>query len=107
MIRELAKRNGVMGINYAAGFLAEHETMDGRSKVEDMVKHILYIRDLVGIDYVGLGSDFDGIPQNLELKDASYMPMLYDALKDAGLSEEDIEKVFYKNVLRVFKDVLK
>ena len=107
MIRELAKRNGVMGINYAAGFLAEHETMDGRSKVEDMVKHILYIRDLVGIDYVGLGSDFDGIPQNLELKDASYMPMLYDALKDAGLSEEEIEKVFYKNVLRVFKDVLK
>ncbi len=107
MIKELAQRKGVMGINFAAGFLKKNETMDGYSCVSDMVQHILYVRDLVGIDYVGLGSDFDGIPQNLELKDASYMSLLYEGLKNAGLSEEDIEKVFYKNVLRVIKDVLK
>lgn len=72
-----------------------------------MVEHILYVKNLVGIDYVGLGTDFDGIPQNLEIKDASYMPLLYTAMQEAGLSEEDIEKVFYKNVLRVYKEVLK
>jgi len=53
-----------------------------------------------------LGSDFDGISQNLEIKDASMMPMLKDALFDAGLTEEEIEKVFYKNVLRVYQEIL-
>ena len=71
-----------------------------------MVKHILYIKNLVGIDYVGLGSDFDGISQDLEIKDASMMPMLKDALFDAGLTKEEIEKVFYKNVLRVYQEIL-
>ncbi|WP_278463300.1 membrane dipeptidase, partial [Thomasclavelia spiroformis] len=66
----------------------------------------LYVKNLVGIDYVGLGSDFDGISQNLEIKDASMMPMLKDALFDAGLTEEEIEKVFYKNVLRVYQEIL-
>ena len=61
---------------------------------------------LAGIDCIGLGSDFDGIPQNLEIKDASYMPMLYQALQNAGFHEDDIEKIFYKNVLRVYKNVL-
>ena len=72
-----------------------------------MVKHILYIKDLAGIDCIGLGSDFDGISQNLEIKNASYLPQLEQALKDAGLTTEEIEKVFYKNVLRVYREVLK
>ena len=72
-----------------------------------MVKHIQHIVEVGGIDCVGLGSDFDGIEQNLEMKDASYLPQLAQALKDAGFSEEDIEKIFYKNVLRVFKEVTK
>lgn len=104
MIIQLAKRGGVMGINFAADFLDEHDHM---SRVSSMVKHIEYIRDLAGIDCIGLGSDFDGIDQNLEIKNASYMPMLYHALQEAHFSEEDIEKIFYKNVLRVYKTVLK
>lgn len=107
MIIQLAKRGGVMGINYAADFLAENNNQpDFMSRVEDMVKHIKYIKNLVGIDYVGLGSDFDGIAQNLEIKDASMMSLLVDKMRENGFSEEEIEKVFYKNVLRVFKAVL-
>ena len=60
----------------------------------------------MGIDYVGLGSDFDGIDQNLELADASMMPQLAAALQEAGFSENEIEKVFYKNVLRVYSLIL-
>lgn len=60
----------------------------------------------MGIDYVGLGSDFDGIDQNLELADASMMPQLAAALQEAGFSENEIEKVFYKNVLRVYSQIL-
>lgn len=104
MIKELAKRGGVMGINFASDFLNEKADM---SYVSDMVKHIMHIREIAGIDCIGLGTDFDGIPQNLELKDASYMTLLYDALKESGFSEEEIEKIFYKNVLRVYQTVLK
>lgn len=106
MIVKLAQRGGVMGINFAADFLDENDQQDALSKISSMVKHIIYIRDLAGIDCIGLGSDFDGIPQNLEIKDASYMPMLYQALQNAGFHEDDIEKIFYKNVLRVYKNVL-
>lgn len=106
MIKELAKRNGVMGINFCGDFLRESFAGGVRSCIKDIVKHILYVKDLVGIEYVGLGSDFDGIDQNLELKDASMMPLLKKALIDAGLSEEEIEKVFYKNVLRVYREIL-
>ena len=60
-----------------------------------------------GIDCIGLGSDFDGIGSKLEMKDASGYQMLYGALIEAGLSIEEIEKIFYKNVLRVYKAVLK
>ncbi len=104
MILKLKERGGVMGINFAAGFLSE-ETK--RSRIDDMVKHILYIKDLAGIEVIGLGSDFDGIPQNLELKDASMMPLLVDALKEAGLSHQEIECICYKNVLNLYKKVLK
>ena len=41
-----------------------------------MKKHIDYLKDLIGIDHIALGSDFDGIEGNLEIKDASYLPLL-------------------------------
>ena len=107
MIIQLAKRGGVMGINFAADFLDYNEEENALSKVESMVKHIEYIKNLAGIDVIGLGSDFDGIPQNLELKDCSYMPLLEKALYEHGFSKEEVEKIFYKNVLRVYKEVLK
>lgn len=108
MILKLADRGGVMGINFAGDFLEESDSEDRvRSKISNMVKHIRYIVDLAGIECVGLGSDFDGIYQDLELDNASKMPELEQALRKDGFSEEDIEKIFYKNVLRVYKEVLK
>lgn len=106
MIRQLAKRNGVMGINFCGDFLKPSKEGGMRSCIEDMVKHILYIKNLVGIDFIGLGTDFDGISQDLELQDASMMPMLQAALAKAGLTNEEIEKVFYKNVLRLYQKII-
>lgn len=106
MMKELAQHQGVMGINYAADFLRENHEEKALSRIEDIVQHILYIKNLVGIDFIGLGSDFDGIPPYLELKNASYLPQLEKALRKVGLSQEDIEKIFYKNVLRVYQQVL-
>ena len=106
MILKLASCGGVMGMNYAADFLTENDEEKCLSKIYDIVKHILYIKNLAGIDCIGLGSDFDGIPPYLELKDASYLPKLEQALKEAGLSSLEIEKIFFKNVLRVYQDIL-
>ena len=106
MILKLASRGGVMGINFCSDFLTTEGTHQ-TSYVKDMVQHILYIKNLAGIDCIGLGSDFDGIGSKLEMKDASGYQMLYGALIEAGLSIEEIEKIFYKNVLRVYKAVLK
>lgn len=107
MIIKLAERGGVMGINFCGDFLKQSETGGERSEIQDMVKHILYIKKLAGIDCIGLGTDFDGIAPNLEISDASMMPLLKEALEKAGLSEEEIEKIFYRNVLRVYQEVLK
>jgi membrane dipeptidase len=107
MIVALAMRSGVMGINYCGDFLLETEEGNAPSRVEDMVEHIQHIVSVGGIDCVGLGSDFDGIDSNLELVDASYLPQLEKALQVAGFTTVEIEKIFYKNVLRVYQEVLK
>ena len=106
MILELAKRGGVMGLNFCGDFLALHDEPNGPSCIADMVEQICYIRDLAGIDVIGLGTDFDGISSVLEIEDASQMSKLKEALEKAGFTQEEIEKIFYKNVLRVYKACL-
>lgn len=107
MIIALAKRGGVMGINYCGDFLLPTDNGGAKSYVKDMVKHIQHIVSVGGIDCVGLGSDFDGIDPNLEMNDASKLPMLEKALQEVGFTQEEIAKIFYKNVLRVYKEILK
>ena len=105
MLLKLKENRGVVGINYCHAFVKEDESI---STAKDLVNHINHIRDLIGIDYIGLGSDFDGISnENIEIKDASMMGLLIDELRLQGYSEEDIDKICYKNVLRVFKENFK
>lgn len=106
MIKALAERGGVMGMNFCTAFLNEDFDKPDM-KVADIVNHINYIKDLVGIDYIALGTDFDGIGGDLEISDFSEMGKLFDALKLEGYSEEEMEKIAYKNALRVFNKVLK
>jgi membrane dipeptidase len=72
-----------------------------------VVEHIKYIKDKIGIDNIALGSDFDGISTDLGLNSADQMPTLIQALDRSGFTIEEIEKVSYKNALRVFKTCLK
>lgn len=107
MIRALAERGGVMGINYYACFLRDFGPDEKPvSRLSDMVEHMKHIRGIGGIGCMGLGSDFDGIDGELEMGDAGKLPMLGDAMKKAGFTTSEIEAVFYKNVLRVYKEIL-
>lgn len=107
MIQALHDRGGVMGINFCGDFLEEHASPNGPSRVDAMVRHIRYIKEIAGIDCIGLGTDFDGIQSKLEIPDASYMHILEQALYENGFTQEEVEKIFYKNVLRVYKEILK
>ena len=110
MIRALAERGGVMGINYCAAFLndSQRDAKDGgESFVSDMIRHIRHIRNVGGIECIGLGSDFDGIGGKLELGSPADLHLLEEALYREGFKEEEIEKIFWKNVFRLYRDVWK
>lgn len=103
MISKLSERGGVMGMNFFPVFLGEEKDAGTTSAI---VRHILHIRNVGGYECIGLGSDFDGIPGHDELKDSSCMPLLAEALKKEGLANNEIEAIFYKNVLRIYKELL-
>lgn len=75
--------------------------------VSKVVDHIDHVVNLVGIDYVGLGSDFDGVGDTLPegLKDASMYPNIIAELMKRGYSLDDIEKICYKNFFRVWNEI--
>ncbi|WP_436513438.1 dipeptidase [Clostridium thermobutyricum] len=99
MIKALGNKGGITGINFCSDFVADSEI----TKVKGLVRHMSHIRNKGGIDILALGSDFDGIENEVEVKDCSYMGILIDEMKKEGFTVNDIEKVFYKNAMRIFK----
>lgn len=89
---------------YAAEYAAANNPFPTVQRVAD---HIDHVKDLVGIDHIGLGSDFDGVGDTLPtgLKDVSMFPNLIAELLKRGYSREDIEKICYKNIFRVWNAV--
>lgn len=97
----IKENGGVVGVVLYTGFLSYKEDV----YIKDYVDHIDYIVDLIGIDYVAFGSDFDGAQMPKDLKDASELGKIISELEKRGYRDEDIEKIKYKNIFRVFKDV--
>ena len=106
MIRTMAERGGVMGINYCPVFLDDRED-GGTSRISAMVRHIKHIRNVGGIECIGLGSDFDGISGTLEIDSPSAVHLLEEALYRNGFTQTEVETIFYRNVLRLYGDVWK
>ena len=77
--------------------------------VELVADHIDHVVKLVGVNHVGFGSDYDGVGDSLPtgLKDVAAYPNLIYVLLKRGYSEEDIAKICYKNVFRVWEEVQK
>jgi membrane dipeptidase len=97
-LRAVADKGGVVGVIFCPKFLGG----DGLAPVVAHMKHIL---DVVGEDVPALGSDWDGfIVPTQELKDPLGLPLLTDALLEAGISETVIGKILRENVMRVLRD---
>ena len=109
MIRGIGEKGGVMGVNYFTEFLRDKEKFGDpmKTSLDDMVAHIRRIIRVGGIDSVGLGSDFDGAAVSMEITNAGDMQLLAARLEKEGFSTEEIEKIFYKNVFRVYREILK
>ncbi len=77
-----------------------------RPTLADVADHIDHIRNLIGIDYIGLGGDYDGMPPGpVGLEDVSTYPALLKELLRRGYSDADIAKIAGRNILRVMQDV--
>jgi membrane dipeptidase len=90
---------------YVDKYTEEHPI--GDADISDVVAHIDHVVKLVGINHVGLGSDFDGVGDNLPvgLKDVSCYPNLIYELLKKGYTEQDIEKICSANFLRAWSKV--
>jgi membrane dipeptidase len=74
-------------------------------QMDEVADHIDHVVKLVGIDYVGIGSDYDGVSNLPEgLTDVSMYPNLIKLLLERGYSEEDIQKIWSGNFLRIWKE---
>ncbi|GAB3056461.1 dipeptidase [Virgibacillus ainsalahensis] len=97
----LAENGGVIGIVFYPEFLSN----DGQADISDVVDHIDYAVDLIGIDHVALGSDFDGATLPNDMQHASDLDKITEELMERGYSSRDIKKILGRNTLRVLGNV--
>jgi membrane dipeptidase len=92
---------GIVGVNFAVSFLRADGRVDPATPIAEIVRHVDYLADRMGIDHVGLGSDFEGAVVPAELGGAAGLPQLVDALRAAGYDDAAIDKLTHTNWLRV------
>jgi len=101
----LAERDGLVGLNFACGFLREDGRHDADTPLETMVRHLDRLVERLGETRVGLGSDFDGATMPQAIGDAAGLPRLFDALRDHGWDQPLLERVAYRNWLALLRRV--
>ena len=106
MIRALADRGGVIGMNFFAGFTSARSREDGMCYLEDILQHMKHVRNVGGIECLALGSDFDGIGTDVEWQDASGMELLLRGMERSGFTSSECDKITRNNVLRLYRDCL-
>lgn len=102
MIKALAEKGGVQGLNLYPYFL--HES--GNVTVSHMASHLKHMYQVGGEDVVAIGTDFDGFDEGeSDITHIGQMEKLYHALNKSGFTERQLEKFWCKNALRVMKEV--
>ena len=105
-LKKLADKGGVVGTTYVKWFLHE-QGAEGAKTLDYLIPHIKHIKKVVGIEHIAIGSDYDGMDKNIELCDASKVPLLVQRLEREGFSIGEIEKITEQNALRVFRECVR
>ena len=100
-MRALAQKGGVMQVTLYHGFLVK----DGEATIEDALHHLEHAIDIMGIDHVGLGTDFDGDGGIRGLAHSAELTNFTRELMKRGFTREDIQKIWGGNFLRVMQQV--
>ena len=108
MIRMIGEHGGVIGLNLCPSFLTEADREeDCFSSCEALSRHARHIMNVGGKEVLALGSDFDGIrPVNLEMEHAGQVQKLASCMRKNGFTEDEIERIYYRNALRLYREVL-
>jgi membrane dipeptidase len=94
---------GLVGVNFAVSFLRPDGGRDQNTPIDLIVRHVEYLLEHLGEDGVGFGSDFDGAPMPAELGNAAGLQKLVQALRKRGYSQKLVEKLCFRNWLRVLR----
>ncbi|KAG5677304.1 hypothetical protein PVAND_007073 [Polypedilum vanderplanki] len=106
VLQKLKQNNGVIMINFYSAYIA-----NDTATIYDVINHINYVKNFIGVDYVGIGSDYDGVTRMpIGLEDVSKYPKIFDLLAEEGhdwepWTEEELKKLAGLNLIRVFKQV--
>lgn len=100
MIKIIAERGGVVGLNYYADFIG------GDGSIEALMHHAVHIKNVGGAEVLALGSDFDGIEDNPYIKDASAVVRIGETLLSSGFSNDEADLVLFGNAKRFLYDAL-
>jgi membrane dipeptidase len=95
--------DGMVGLNFAVSFLREDGRSNPDTPLETMVNHVDHLVERLGIERVGLGSDFDGATIPKAIGDAAGLPRLVEALRARGYDEPALRKLAHENWLRVLR----
>jgi membrane dipeptidase len=103
----IGETGGLVGVNFHVGFLRADGQDDEETPIEDIVRHIDYITERIGLDHVAFGSDFDGATMPRDLGDVTGLPKLIGALQAHGYGEEELKQITHQNWLRIFRQTWK
>lgn len=102
-IRAVAARGGVMGVTFVPEFI---DNDPKNANIDRLIDHISYIADLVGIDHVGIGTDYDGGVPHPVIPEVSRLVELTQSFMMRGFKEEEIKMIWGKNFLRIINTVM-
>jgi membrane dipeptidase len=103
----IKETGGVVGVNFHNGFLREDGQHDAETSLSEIVRHVNYMVDRMGIDHVALGSDFDGANMPQDLGDVAGLPKLMAALRDHDYDEAELRMIAHENWVRVLRQTWK
>lgn len=117
-LKKIAEFNGLVGLNSFNQFVHKDED---KQNVEMLVRHVVHMADVMGVDHIGIGMDYcdfldDSSMNSFSSQETSYTKGLEDASKTynliiemgkAGFSKDEIEKIAYKNFNRIIKEIVK
>ena len=102
MIKALAEKGGVAGVNFYPYFLRE----SGKATVEDIAEHLWHMYQVGSEDVIAFGTDFDGFDEGeLDITHMGEMNLVYDAIRKRGFTERQMDKLLGENILRVLRDM--